>query len=310
MVKKKKEETKAIDTKKKTKNILLEEVVDVENIRKELKEYVDEKVNQTFIEELDKSNRKLIREKNKKIVWKNILIVLLLLIIGFLIYLLYSNNYFDKIFNNNSNQIEEKEKKDNKEEEKDKNDKKEEVKEPTQEELKKQYASLLDNYYVTDNSIYLVNFYDGNLTNDMMKYMTLNTFDFSTFTREEDYNIIKESTFKTMYERLFNADYNSSSFDYEDNKIRYVKPMESYMTSSILVREDSNIKREIKNIKLDGNEIIITTIEGVVKDNKLYNVITNKEIENYENDSLIKYEKDLNKLIYKFKDNKLISLSK
>lgn len=310
MVKKKKEETKAIDTKKKTKNILLEEVVDVENIRKELKEYVDEKVNQTFIEELDKSNRKLIREKNKKIVWKNILIVLLLLIIGFLIYLLYSNNYFDKIFNNNSNQIEEKEKKDNKEEEKDKNDKKEEVKEPTQEELKKQYASLLDNYYVTDNSIYLVNFYDGNLTNDMMKYMTLNTFDFSTFTREEDYNIIKESTFKTMYERLFNADYNSSSFDYEDNKIRYVKAMESYMTSSILVREDSNIKREIKNIKLDGNEIIITTIEGVVKDSKLYNVITNKEIENYENDSLIKYEKDLNKLIYKFKDNKLISLSK
>lgn len=310
MVKKKKEETKAIDTKKKTKNILLEEVVDVENIRKELKEYVDEKVNQTFIEELDKSNRKLIREKNKKIVWKNILIVLLLLIIGFLIYLLYSNNYFDKIFNNNSNQIEEKEKKDNKEEEKDKNDKKEEVKEPTQEELKKQYASLLDNYYVTDNSIYLVNFYDGNLTNDMMKYMTLNTFDFSTFTREEDYNIIKESTFKIMYERLFNADYNSSSFDYEDNKIRYVKAMEAYMTSSILVREDSNIKREIKNITLDGNEIIITTIEGVIKDSKLYNVITNKEIENYQDDSLLKYEKELNKLIYKFKDNKLISLSK
>lgn len=307
MVKKKKEETKTIDTKKKTKNILLEEVVDVESIRKELKEYVDEKVNQTFIDELDKSNRKLIREKNKKIVWKNILIVLLLLIIGFLIYLLYSNNYFDKIFNNNSNQIEEKDNKNNKKEEK---EKKEEVKEPTQEELKKQYASLLDNYYVTDNSIYLVSFYDGNLTNDMMKYMTLNTFDFSTFTREEDYNIIKESTFKTMYERLFNEDYNSSSFDYEDNKVRYVKAMESYITSTILVREDSNIKKEIKNIKLDGNDIIITTIEGLVKDGKLYNVVTNKEIENYQNDSLIKYEKDLNKLIYKFKDNKLISLSK
>ena len=296
MVKKKKEETKAIDTKKKTKNILLEEVVDVESIRKELKDYVDEKVNQTFVEELDKSNRKLLREKNKKIVWKNIIIVLLLLIIGFLTYLLYTNNYFDKFFGKPT-PIEEKEKK-------------EEVKEPTQEELKKQYASLLDNYYVTDNSTYLVNFYEGNLTNDMMKYMTLNTFNFSTFTREEDYNIIKESTFKTMYEKLFNEEYNSSTFDYDDNKVRYVKQMDAYITSSLLVREDSNIKREIKNIKVDGGEIIITTVEGLVKDGKLYNVVTNNEIENYQNDSLLKYEKDLNKLTYKFKDNKLISLSK
>ena len=69
MVKKKKEETKAIETKKKAKNILLEEAIDVEAIRNELKDYVEERVNQTFIEELDKSNRKLIREKNKKIVF-------------------------------------------------------------------------------------------------------------------------------------------------------------------------------------------------------------------------------------------------
>ena len=144
----------------------------------------------------------------------------------------------------------------------------------------------------------------------MMKYMTLNTFDFSTFTREEDYNIIKESTFKTMYEKLFNDDYMSSSFDYDDNKVRYVKQMDAYMTSTILVREESNIKREIKNIKVDAGEVIITTIEGIVKDGKLYNVITEKEIEEFKNDSLIKYEKDLNKLVYTFKDNKLISLSK
>lgn len=308
MVKKKKEETKAIETKKKAKNILLEEVVDVETIRKELKDYVDERVNQTFIDELDKSNKKLIREKNKKILWKNVVIVLLLLIIGFLVYLLYTNNYFDKVFNK-ENPIEEKENKENKEKETPK-DKKEEVKEPSQEELKKTYAKLLDNYYVTDNSTYLVDFYDGKLTSDMMKYMTLNTFDFSTFTREEDYNIIKESTFKTMYEKLFNDDYMSSSFDYDDNKVRYVKQMDAYMTSTILVREESNIKREIKNIKVDAGEVIITTIEGIVKDGKLYNVITEKEIEEFKNDSLIKYEKDLNKLVYTFKDNKLISLSK
>ena len=305
MVKKKKEETKAIETKKK--NILLEEKVDVESIRKELKDYIDETVNQTFIDQLDKSNKKIIHEKNKKIVWKNIVIIILLLIIGFLVYLLYTNNYFDHIFNKN-NEIVEKDKKDKEKPKED--EKKEEKKEPTLAELKSEYGKLLDNYYVTDNSIYLVNFYNGNLTTDMMKYMTLNSFDFSSLAKEDDYNIIKESTFKTMFENLFDIDYISSTFDYEDNKVRYVKIMDSYITESLLVREDNNIVREIKDIKVDGGEVIITTVEGLVKDGRLYDVITNKEIEGYKEDSLLKYENELNKLVYKFKNNKLISLSK
>lgn len=310
MAKKKNNELQVIETKEK--NVLLEDRIDTESIRNELKEYVDEQINKTFIEELEKSNKRLIREKNRKIIWKNIVIILLLLIIAFLLYLLFANNYFDKYFNKNSN-IVEKEKTNEKEEEKEeKNEEKEpEVKkEPTLDELKKEYSSLLDNYYVTDSSIYLSEFYDGKLTNDMMKYMTLNSFNFSTIEKEEDYNIIEESTFKVMFEKLFNEDYVAGTFNYDENKVRYVKAMESYMTESILVREESNIKREIKDIKVDGEKILITTVEGVVKDNKLHNIISNEEVSSDKDDSLVKYEDKLNKLVYTFKDNKLISLSK
>lgn len=308
MARKKKEELLQIETK--NDNILLQSKVDVESIKNELKSYVDESVSKTFFEELEKTNKKLIREKNKRLFWKNIIIVILLLIIGFLTYLLYTNNYFDKYFNKKVETIVE-EKKD---------EKKEEVtptitptitpKPPTLDELKKEYSTLLDNYYVTDSSIYIVDYYDGKLTDDIKKYITLNAFDFSTFEKDEDYNIIKESTFKMMYEKLFDDEYVSQTFSYDENKIRFVKAMESYMTSSLLIREDNNIKREIKDIKVDGDEIIITTIEGVVKDSKLYNIITNDEVKDYKEDSLLKYEDSLNKLIYTFKNNKLINLSK
>ena len=313
MARKKKEEVKLIESKSTNDNILLPNKVEMNDVKKELKDYVDEKVDKVFFDELRDANKKLIREKSRRIFWKNIIIIILIAIIGFLVYLLYSNNYFDKYFNKNSNNIEQKE------------EKKEESREvkptptptpvptpkkPTQDELKKEYGSLLDNYYVTDSSSYLTDFYEGNLTKDLKKYMTLNTFTFDKLEKEEDYNIIKESTFKEAYLKLFSDDYVSETFSYDENKIRYVKAMESYMTTELLVREDNNIEREIKDIKVDGNEIIITTVEGVVKDNKLYNILSNSLVEEYNEDSLLKYEDKLNKLIYTFKDSKLINLSK
>ena len=88
MARRKKEEITSVETNKE--NILLQNKMEVDDIRKELKEYVDEQVNKTFFEELEKANKKLIREKSRRIFWKNIIIIILLLIIGFLMYLLFS----------------------------------------------------------------------------------------------------------------------------------------------------------------------------------------------------------------------------
>lgn len=310
MAKKKKEESLQLTTKD---NILLEEKIDGDKIKEELEHYVDEKINKTFIEELDKANRRLIREKSRKIIWKNIVILILLALCGFLLYLLFSNNYFDKYFNKKENESSEQEKK-------------EEThvsptptlnptptitpKVPTLDELKKEYGHLLDNYYVTDSSSYLVDFYSGNLTSNLKKYITLNTFDFDKIKKEEDYQIISNDDFKEAYERLFSDEYEPSTFDYDDNKIRYVSKMDSYMTSEYLEKEDNLIKREITNIKVDGKEVIIETVEGIIKEGKLYEIINNTEVEDYKEDSLVNYKDKLNTVIYTFKDGKLIKLEK
>ena len=308
MAKKKKEVMQELTTKE---NILLEKNIDDNKIKEDLEKYVDEKINKTFIDELDRVNRRLIREKSRKIIWKNITILILLAIIGFLLYLLFSNNYFDKYFNKNT-------KDDIIEKDEPKKEEKIDVtptpsptpKAPTLDELKKEYGSLLDNYYVTDTSSYLVDYYSGNLTDNLKKYITLNSLDFDTIKKEEDYQIISDEDFKKAYEKLFGDEYTPATFDYDDNKIRYINKMESYMTSEYLKKEESNIKREITDIKEDGNIVIISTVEGIIKDGKLYEIINNTEVEDYKEDNLVKYKDKLNKVIYTFKDGKLTKLDK
>ena len=307
---KKKKDNELIDIK--NDNILIDKMIDVDEIKEDLEKYVDDKINKVFIDELDKTNRKLLREKSKKIFVKNIVIIILLLIIGFLVYLLYSNNYFDKLLNKNSNQIEEKsDVKKESEEKNEKVDEKEKIaKEPTLDELKKEYASLLDNYIIHEKSSYLHDFYTGKLTDDLKNYLTLNSINFDSLSKEDDYEIIQNDTFKLAYEKLFDDNYSPKTFDYNDNTIRYVNAMSSYITEKLLNKEESNIKREIKNIKVSDDKIIITTIEGIVIDSKLYNILNNEEIDEYNNDSLLKYSDNLNKVTYSFKNNKLTNLEK
>lgn len=292
----------------KSDNILLGNNTDLGKIKEDLEKYVDEKVNKVFIDELDKANRKLLREKSKKIFIKNIAIIILLLIIGFLTYLLYTNNYFDKFINKNNSEIKENTdiKKDEKEEKKEVKDEKK----PTLDELKKEYNYLLDSYIITDKCSYLEDLYKGKLTDNLKKYFTLNSFDFDSLRKEEDYHIISNDTFKTAYEKLFDDDYRTGSFDYNGNSIRYVNMISSYMTTSFLEKEESLIKREVLDIKLEENKIIITTVEGLIKNNKLYNIVNMKEIEDYKEEDLLKYADDLNRVMYIFKNNKLVGFGK
>ena len=301
-------------------NILLEKNIDTDRLKEELKDYVDDKINKTFIDELNKTNRIIIRDKSRRIIWKNVIIIILLAIIGFLLYLLFSNNYFDKYFNKNTKDdiVEKETKKEDEKKEETKDEDKPvatptitpEPKKPTLDELIKEYGNLLDNYVIPESSNYLVDFYSGNLTDNLKKYITLNSFDFDTIKKEEDYQIIDDDDFKAVYNKLFSDEYTQTTFDYGDSKIHYISKMNSYMTLDFLEKKESNIKREIINIKVDDNIIIIETVEGLVKDGKLYEIINNTEVDGYKEDSLIKYKDELNGVIYTFKDNKLTKLDR
>ena len=280
-----------------------EEKIDLTDIKDELQVYIDKEIKKGFKGEIDKLNRKVINEKNKKIYFRDIIIVLLLLLIVYLLYLMNEADYFDKYFisnnstniveNNNNNKINE--------------EKEVIIKEPTLEELKSKYQYLLNNIVISENCNYKDDYYNGNLSTNLKKYITLSNFDFESLVID-DYSIINADDFKIEYNKLFDGEYTNDSFDYNVNKIRYIEKLNSYITNSILIKDISNIKREIINIEVNNNDIVITTVEGVVKDNKLYNVVTLNEVKNYKNDNISNYKDSLNIVKYVFKDNKLIDI--
>ena len=292
----KKKETEKVVKKRK------EETIDIESLKDELLEYIDKSIKKSFISELEKSYKRTIREKNKKIIIKNMFITGLLFIIVCLIFIMNKNDYFDKFFieDNNTKQVKvtkNKEEKANSEEEK----------EPTLDELKEEYSHLLDNIYVNENSSYVSDYYNGNLTSELKNYLTLNFLDIDSFFKEDNYQIIDKESFINEYQKHFNDEYHNKTFNYNGNLIRYINKLDSYLSDDIINKNNTSIIREITDIKLSDDKVIITTTEALSYDNKLYNIITNEEITDDIND-LLSYTDKLNTVTYTFEDNKLISI--
>ncbi|MBE6160979.1 MAG: hypothetical protein E7158_01985 [Firmicutes bacterium] len=273
------------------------ETVDLKQIKEELTKYVDEKINTDFIKEIDKSNKRLIKEKNKKVFFRDIIIVILLCLSGFLSYKLYRLGYFNKFMikvDNNKNEREESI--DNQIEE----TKKEEI---SLEELIKKYGSYLNNVVISENSDYLNDFYEGNLTTELKNYIAFNLVNFTDFETEEDYNIISDDLIAKSYENIFEDKYTTKTFKYNGETIKYISSLKSYITDKILDSEETNIKREIINIETKDNKVVITTVEGIVKNKKLYNVISKEEVKEYDNKKLSNYVDSLNKVSYIFNED-------
>lgn len=224
----------------------------------------------------------------------------LLFIIVCLIFIMNKNNYFDKFFieDNNTKQVKvtkTKEENTNTEEE------------PTLDELKEEYSYLLDNIYINENSSYLSDYYNGNLTSELKNYLTLNFLDIDSFPQEDNYQIIDKESFTNEYQKHFNDKYQNKTFNYNGNLIRYINKLDSYLSDDIINKNSTNIIREITDIKVSDDKVLITTTEALSYDNKLYNIITNEEISDDIND-LLSYTDKLNTVTYTFEDNKLISI--
>jgi len=269
------------------------------HIKNNIKSYVDETIKKELVEQVEKANKKVIKEKNKKILFKNIIIVILLLIIIFLLYILYDNNYFARFFVKDYNETVEKN----------------EIiidalenREPTLEELKEKYGHLLKDIKISENCNYLEDLYQGNLTKEIKNYIAFNTLDFSKFEIEDDYNIIDENKVKEAYEKIWVDSFENNNFEYNSHKIRYFSKLKSYVTDEILTQEGTHITREIIDIKNDNNKVSIKTVEGIIIDGELKNVLSKEVIEDYDGESIIDYQDKLNTITYIFNNNKLESI--
>ena len=295
-----------------------------ENLKKQLEETLDEKiekrvnlkVREEIIKEVETANKKLIREKNKKILVKNIFLILFFALILLLTYILYDEGYFDKYFNhtkeNNIIEKEKKEEKINEEEEEQKEEAKGEIEEENTklEEQKKEYSPLLEKYRLSIHSSYQEDFYNANLTEEIKHYFTLSNIDISKTAKEEDYNIIDEEDFEKEYKKLFEGEINKINFEYNGNKIRYYSKLKAFLSDQELEKNKELIEREIIEINETQEEVKITTIEGIIQEGKLYPVFSTTPLENYQGESLTTYQEFLNKITYVFKNKKLIRLEK
>lgn len=300
MAKKKVEETEKKSVKK-------EEKINLDDIKKELSIYIDETIKKSMTLELEKSYKRTIREKNIKIIIKNMVITILLLVIVYLVYILNDNDYFDKFFiedNNKQKSVEVIDKKTNKDEVV------EEEKEPTLEELKAEYGYLLNNIYINEDAIYVDDYYNGKLTNELKHYLAMNLIDVNSLSKEEDYNVIENDILKKCYEKKFIGEYSNQNFNYNGNTFRYINKLDAYITDNVVKENNTNIKRIITDVTIDGDDVIIATIEGLVKENKLYNILTDEEISEYSDELMLANAERLNKMVYTFdKDGKLIKIN-
>ena len=304
MAKKKETEVEKKVTKKK-------ENIDTDLLKEELYSYIDESIKKNFNLELERSYKRTIRDKNIKIIVKNMVITILLLVIVYLVYILNDNNYFDKFFvednSKDGNKVSEliDRNEDNKEEEV------EEEKKPTLDELKKQYSYLLEGIYINEDATYVNDYYNGKLTNELKNYLTMNMMDLSSLSNDNGYNIIENDTFRKCYEKKFVGDYLTQNFNYNGNNFRYINQLDSYITDEVVKENRTNIKRIITKIDVDGDKILITTVEGVARDNKLYNILTNEEVSDYSDKMMLENIDKLNKVVYVFNtDDKLIEIDK
>jgi len=284
---------------KKVKNIKVDsDSIDSSSLKEELSIYMKGKIDSEVSDVIERANKKIIKHKNGIIIKRDIFIVILLLVCFFLGYNLYS-------ISNITIDIKKEEKNTPVKKvvtKKDVEEKKEEKEENTEfDNLVKKYEYLVKMISVNEDSTYLKDFYEGKISDEIRLYISFDNLDSSVVNNDDDTIFVDENVLKEKYEELFDTNYEAMSFEYNDVHFKYLTSKEMYFGAGKLRKNGTAIVKKIVDIKED-DDLVITTIEGIVSKGKLYSIIDNKEICDYDGDNLENYVEELVKLEYTFKN--------
>ena len=274
------------------------ETVKSEKKNKDVDKYIKETVDREVKTAVENAEKKLIKHKNIVIIKRDIIIVVLLLLYIYLVYNLYHSNYFDKFFKNSSeNKVVESIESTR---ELQSNEPIESVEEDNN--LIDEYKYLLDNIYISEESDYVDNFYNGTLDNKTKLYLAVNYLDLDLI-GDEDLNYVDGEDLESAYNELFSEDVDFESFKYNNCNFNYLKKKNLFILDDKISRT-TNIKREILDVKQDNDEITIITSEGVVIDKVVYNITNKKAVsDKYREGDLEKHKDKLNTMQYVFELN-------
>lgn len=270
---------------------------DISELKSELLEYVENKIDTSVEITLKKSEKKLIRHKNI-VIFKQLIFIIILLILNFiLLYKLYQNHFFDKYINlaNSSKQNESQVEKNDIEETSDAQN--------ATETLINQYGNLLENIKLSDQSPYLDQLYSGTLTNELKLALAAENLNNETLINENGMTIILEKDLQKEYSDIFSKEnYESVDFVYSGANFKFLKTQNMFIASENLQKESYSVEKIIVDIQKEEDDIKISTIECFVKNKKIYNIKSKKSIGNYVNsDSIMEYKEKLTKVNYYFK---------
>lgn len=270
----------------------------INDYKDQIDKYIKERVEKEAASNSVKLYKKRLRNKSVVIFIELVIIIALVCSGLFSVYYLYKDGYFQNKFNIINKSSEEKPISNNEEN-------KEENK-PSLDELINKYSYLLDNYSLNTKCDYLQDFYAGKLTTELKEYFAYQLIDSKYINIEDNTSYFDSDYLEKAYKLLFTGNLDFKSFKYNSASYKYIKEM--FVSTSLPINSEKILK-EIINIEEKDDNIIITTTEGYIKDNKLYNIISNKEIYEYKKDEKIsKYSKKLNIVKYTFNNNVLVDI--
>lgn len=251
-------------------------------------DFLKSKIEKEVKLEVSKEVKKIIRNKNLIIIKRDIFILILLVCCFFLGFNLYNisdiriditkNSGSSKVINNKSTENRQNEDK-------------------LKDNISK-YGKLLDDIYICDDSHYLKDYYNGNLTDEVKLYLAFNHLDSDKVNSDDNMVYVDSNDLKNSFEDIIDGEYKAASFKYDSSSFKYLNSKELYLYSGDYNEEKCNIKREIIDI-IEGDNLVIKTVEGKVVDGKIYNIYEENEVGKSE--SLVKYKSSLTSVSYVFK---------
>ena len=272
----------------------------INDYKSEIDKYIKERVEKEASSESIKYYKRRLGSKTATIIIEFIIILCLLCLSGVECYLLYQEGYFNKYetaIKKNEKPVNTETNTETNTEEKNKLN-----------ELVNKYSYLVDNIIIDTKCDYLSEYYGGNLTNELKEYLSFQIINKDYITNDESSSYFDSELLRRAYRELFADNLTFTDFKVNGANYKFLNNKEMFISTSLSTKGHKIIK-EITNIEEKDYKVIITTTEGYIKDNKLYNVLSNKEITDYKKDEKIsKYSKKLNTVKYTFNNEILESI--
>lgn len=284
--------------------------INIKDYKEQIDKYTKERVEIESSSQTVKTLRKQLSSKKCASGIKSFIILCLLACIGYGIYYLYKDGYFDENKDkecncpvNNCKSITT-DPKDDKDPGKDK-------KEVKLDDQIKEYGYLLDNIKFDANSNYTRDFYNGNFTKELKEYLAYKLIDEENIVSDDDSSYFELDVLSEEYNNLFSEKLDPITFKYNNAVYNYLSSKEIFI-SNTKPNDVKEITREIIAVDVIDDKVVITTVEGYINLNgKLYNILSNKEVSGYKkNDSLSKHQNKLNKIKYVFDNEYLVDIEK